>query len=145
MTRWAFDPGMTTGFAVCNAEGVLQEFGQIKYNDMHEFLDNIVEATHFVIEGFRIRPNHNFAYDEMKTIRVIGALEYRAHTLGAKVIMQEPSNKSIGYKWAGITAPKDHKQSHQTDAYAHLTYFNVKHLKMQPPITQRLRKENTSA
>lgn len=139
--RWAFDPGITTGFAVCNEEGVLQEFGQIKYNDLHKFLDDVVESTHFIIEGFRIRPNHNFAFDEMKTIRVIGALEYRAHQLGAKTVMQDPPNKSIGYKWAGITVPKDHKQSHQTDAYAHLVYYNVKQLKMQPPVAQRIRNE----
>jgi hypothetical protein len=51
--------------------------------------------------------------------------------------MQKPTVKSIGYKWAGITAPKNHSLSHSADAYAHMSYYWTKVLELKPIVFRR--------
>src|SRR4051812_23211924 len=113
------DPGVTTGYAMSDDSGILIDYGQLKKDELFDFLQDL-HPTIIVVENFKIRPGHNFNWNGMEVIRVIGAIEYRAHELGARLVFQEPSVKSVGYKWAGMPTPKSHSQSHQTDAWAHL-------------------------
>jgi hypothetical protein len=110
---------------------------------LFDFLKEIEPDT-IVVENFKIRPGHNFNWNGMEVIRVIGAIEYRAHELDCKLVFQEPSVKSVGYKWAGLPAPSSHAMSHQTDAWAHLVFFNHKILGLPIP-AERLMKEQNGA
>lgn len=132
----AIDPGRVSGYAFLNMEGVLADMGQFDLKDMHEFLDSLTNIEHLIVENFRIRPEMNFSWSEMETIQVIGAIKYRAHQLGIKPVMQEPSSYSIGAKWAGVTIPKNHSISHQVVAYAHGTYYSHKVLKNTIPVAR---------
>lgn len=131
------DPGDTTGWAVANREGVLADMGQVKLANLASWLDGLHGISAVVLENFRIRPGQNFSWSEMDTIQVIGAVKYRAHQLKAPLILQEPSCKTIGAKWAGIEIPKDHSISHQAEAWAHLTYYSHKKLGNPIPIVRR--------
>jgi hypothetical protein len=140
--HYGFDPGNTTGLAMSDDEGTLLDYSQVKIEQLFDVLDNIKEAKVFVIEEFLIRPGVNFSWNDMKVIQVIGALRYRAYQLGAEAVLQSPSIKSIGYKWAGITQSKSHDFSHQLDAWAHLTYYNHKILKLPIPALRQMKEEH---
>ena len=136
------DPGETTGWALLSSVGKLVDMGQVKYDGLHKWLDSLSsEIETVVIENFRIRPGTNFTWSEMKTIKVIGALEYRAACIHARVVFQEPSSYNIGSKWAGVTIPKNHDISHQVIAYAHATFYSVHILKNPVPALERLKHE----
>lgn len=142
MTKvYAFDPGKTTGIAVGDTEGKLYDTLQWTAEPFYNFLDTISEPSIFVVENFLIRPNkaNSFIWSDMEVIQHIGALKYKAFSTGSDFVIQEPSIKSIGYKWAGLQAPKNHAMSHSTDAYAHLVYYWVKKLGLEPPVAKRLR------
>lgn len=126
------DPGVTSGFAMSDNTGKLIDYGQLGKIELFDFLMDIKPEV-VVVENFKIRPGHNFNWNGMEVIRVIGAIEYRAHELKARLAFQEPSVKSVGYKWAGLPEPTNHKNSHQTDAWAHLVFFNHKILGLPIP------------
>ena len=135
----AIDPGEVSGFAFLNMEGILADMGQIKLPSLNAFLDSLVDIEVMVIENFRVRPNTNFTWSDHPTIQVIGALKYRAHQLGCRVVLQEPSVKSIGAKWNGTPIPKDHSISHLVEAYAHGTYYSHKVLGNTIPVAKKAR------
>lgn len=136
------DPGLTTGWAFTDVTGRIIDMGQVEYNKVFKFIDSIgSEVKHLVVEDFAIMPNVNFAFDTMKTIRVIGALQFRAYQLGLEIRLQSPTIKHAGYKWAGLQVPKDHSMSHQTDAYAHVVYYNHRVLNLPIPVVRRINEE----
>lgn len=136
------DPGITTGWAATDDTGRIVDMGQVTYTEVLKFLDSLgTNIKHLVVEDFAIMPNVNFAFDTMKVIRVIGAIQMRAFQLGLEVKLQSPTVKYAGYKWAGIEVPKDHSMSHQTDAYAHVVYYNHKILNLPIPVVRRAREE----
>jgi hypothetical protein len=146
-TVYSFDPGKITGVAKGDTHGNLFDTIQYDEEQLWYYLESIRHADVFIIEEFRIRPDkaQSFIFSEMQTIQIIGALKYKAHELSAEVVMQSPTIKSIGYKWAGLEPPKTHALSHSTDAYAHLSYFWVKTLKLEPIVMQTLRRKNGEA
>jgi hypothetical protein len=118
--------------------GKLLDYGQLAKYELFEFLSDIHPHV-IVCENFKIRPGHNFNWNGMEVIRVIGAIEYRAHELRATMVFQEPSVKSVGYKWAGMPPPKSHASSHQTDAWAHLVFYNTKIMKLEIPAARMMK------
>jgi hypothetical protein len=141
MSLIGLDPGVTTGYAISTDNGKLVDYGQLGKLELFEFLSDVKPHT-FVVEDFKIRPNHNFNWNGMEVIRVIGAIEYRAHELKAKLVFQQPSVKPVAYKWAGLPPPSSHKNSHQTDAWAHLVFFNHKILGLPIPAAKLMKEEN---
>jgi hypothetical protein len=140
----AIDPGDTTGWASLSMEGVLVDMGQATLAKLYPWLENLTdEFKVIVLENFKVRPGHNFAWSEMNTIQVIGAIKYRAHQLGIPIVLQEPSSYSIGAKWAGVQIPKNHDISHQVVAYAHGTFYSHKKLGNVIPVARR--KQNGKA
>lgn len=136
------DPGHVTGWARISPVGKILDLGQVKYVDLHDWLNTLTPTIGtFVIENFRIRPGINFSWNEMKTIKVIGALEYRAFSLHARVEFSEPANYKIGAKWGAIPIPKNHDISHQYIAYAHATFYSVHKLKNPMPALQQMKQE----
>jgi hypothetical protein len=141
MMHLGLDPGVTTGYAKSDDTGKLLDFGQLGKFELFDFLE-LITPDIIVVENFKIRPGHNFNWNGMEVIRVIGAIEYRAHELGCKLVFQEPSVKSVGYKWAGMPTPKSHANSHQTDAWAHLVFFNTKVLGLPIPAERLMRQDD---
>lgn len=137
MTRiLGVDPGHTTGWAILNEDGHLEDYGQVHLKRLNEFLDGLSNIGVFVMENFKIRPGVNFSWSEMDTIQILGMFKYRAHQLGAEVVLQEPASYRVGAKWAGKKIPRDHSVSHQVIAYAHAVFYSVYVLKRQPPVLQ---------
>jgi len=134
----AIDPGKVSGYAFLNMEGVLADMGQFQLIGLNKFLDSLTsEIKHLIVENFKVRPGVNFAWQEMDTIQVIGAIKYRAWQLKLPVNLQEPSCYTIGAKWAGVSIPKNHDISHQVVAYAHGTYFSHKSLGNPIPVARQ--------
>jgi hypothetical protein len=143
-TLYSFDPGKITGIAKGDTFGNLHELVQLNEEGLYNYLTGIKAADAFIVENFTIYPNKasSFIWSDMQVIQLLGAIKYRAHVLGAELIIQQPNFKGSGYRWAGITPPKNHAISHQTDAYAHLVYYWVQKLKLEPPVMNKLRAEN---
>lgn len=76
-----------------------------------------------IMEDWITRQGINLGGDRMEVVRVIGFIEHWAMLHDAEVHFQPNTIKPIGYKWAGIVKPKNHSQSHETDAYVHGVYF----------------------
>lgn len=145
---YAFDPGDTTGVAIGDLEGNLKDYFQLNVKELYGFLEEIESADVFLVEDFHIMPGkaQSFSWSNMEVIQVIGALKYAAwtkHRCG--VTMQRPTVKNSGYRWAGIMPPKNHNQSHATDAYAHLVYYWVNVLKLEAPVIKQMRLNNAEA
>jgi hypothetical protein len=139
----ALDPGKVSGYAFLNLEGVLADMGQFQLIGLHKFLDSLTPEIKFVVvENFKVRPGVNFAWQEMDTIQVIGAIKYRTHQLKRELFLQEPSCYGIGAKWAGVQIPKNHEISHQVVAYAHGTYFSHKKLGNPIPVARKQSEAN---
>lgn len=144
MTIFSFDPGKVTGAAWGDDLGNLSDYCQFTISELYDFLNVIRSPKVFIIEDFNIRPNKaaSFAWSDMEVIQVIGALKYAAYSNSTVVVMQKPTVKTSGYRWAGIVPPKKHSESHATDAYAHLVYYWVQTLKLEAPVIKQMRLNN---
>lgn len=120
----ALDPGKTTGWATFDAEGIGVAYGQANIKELYELLGS-TEATVFIVEDFELFPwkSKDMPFDTLVACRIIGAIDYAASLKNAEVILQKPTIKTIGYKWAGITKPSNHTISHGPDAYVHGVYY----------------------
>lgn len=88
---------------------------------------------YFVAENFRVNNSHSdprkqtYFWDEVKTIRVIGALELAAKWCGTELVLQEPGNVlSMARKWAEPIWGKAMKKKHLDDdvsAWCHAVHF----------------------
>lgn len=82
------------------------------------------ERIFVVIEDFIKRPDKgNNDWLELPVPKQIGAAQYRAYQLGWRSILQQPSNKPIGYKLAELVYTKGKAGTHTSDAIAHAVYF----------------------
>lgn len=121
----AVDPGNSTGWATFNDTGDVVGFGTcVTRNSVYEKLAEAAPEL-IIMEDYRLYPwkAKEQSWSGFETVRIIGAVEYYAYLHNAKVVLQEPSIKGIGYKWAGLTKPKNHALSHETDAYVHGVYY----------------------
>ena len=141
---YSFDPGDTTGVAWGSEGGDVYGTEQLKVGELYKFLHQVETANKFIIEDFHIMPRKaaSFAWSDMKTIQIIGALKYDAYLKGIEVVMQRPPVKTSGYRWAGLVPPKNHDISHSMDAYAHLVYHWVHTLKLEAPVIKQMRLNN---
>jgi hypothetical protein len=119
----AIDPGETTGYASFNTNGDGIELGSCRdreqvYRMLAKQRPNVI-----IMEDYIINPNISHGNSKVETVRVIGAIEYYAWLNDAKVILQPNTIKSIGYRWAGISKPKNHAISHEPDAYVHGVFY----------------------
>lgn len=124
----AIDPGISTGVATFKENGDLIRTETLKGRDqLYEYLANIAsnEPLDIIMEDFKLYPWKAMAqsWDRLETVRYIGAVEHWASLYGYLVVFQDPNIKGIGYKWAGISKPKNHALSHETDAFVHGVYY----------------------
>lgn len=130
MTKYlALDPGNSTGWATFVENGDVDGFGTCRTRS--EVYEKLIEVRPQVIimEDYRLYPwkAKEQSWSGFETVRIIGAVEYYAYLHNATMVLQEPSIKAIGYRWAGLTKPKNHDLSHETDAYVHGVYYLQKH------------------
>ena len=145
MIIYAFDPGRNTGWARWDLLPGLSEFqmptsfGEMKQLELFQFLDNLFQDSIedldwlFIYENYRINNrNFNHQWNDGETLRVIGAIEYRAHQLGIKFISQEPSVRPMGAGYSGLPHdPRKHTKDH-ISAMQHGYYYMIKNKLMLP-------------
>lgn len=137
----SLDPGLSTGYATFDSNGDLITFGTLKggSEDLYPFLNRLnahirlAEALtdettghlDVIIEDYKLYPWKAMSqvWDSLETVRLIGAVQFWADLHEFPVHLQEPNVKGIAYKWAGISVPKNHALSHETDAFVHGVYF----------------------
>ena len=128
-TWLSIDPGLTTGYATFKSNGDLIRTGTVvvKENaDLYKWLNCLPYVLDGIImEDYTLFPWKAMgqSWDKLHTVRFIGAIQYWASQYGTPVIFQPPSVKPIGYKWAGMTKPKNHAYSHEPDAFVHGVYY----------------------
>lgn len=127
----AIDPGISTGYATFRANGDLIRTGTLRKGkeELYPFLAKLEPerdmTLDIVVENYRLYPWKAMAqsWDSLETVRFIGAIDLWATWCKYSVHLQDPQVKSIAYKWAGITKPKNHDMSHETDAFVHGVYY----------------------
>lgn len=131
----AIDPGETNGWAVLDGFGKPLGFGQGNMEQLYNFCKHFErvygsEPGTVVIESYRVLPTARSLKanvgTKLRTVEAIGIIKGFCLEWNCTVVEQEPGIKPIGYKWAGLKPPKNHKYSHQTDALVHGYYYLVK-------------------
>lgn len=124
------DPGETSGWALLQKNGNCKQMGQLAFEPMMEFINNLVPEgiAVIVIEDFVVfrRKAQAQTGSRHKTVQIIGALKSYALRHNIPVVMQGADIKKIAEKWSQIKPPADHAQSHQIDAFNHGFYYLVK-------------------
>lgn len=135
----AIDPGETSGWATFTKEGKPIDYGQVAQRlGIYDLLKD-KQPQFLIVEDFQLYPwkSNAQAFNQFETVRVIGAIEFWAWAKSVPVVLQKPSVKGIGYKWAGIDPPKNHSISHGPDAYVHGIYFLQSNGIIQPQALRR--------
>ncbi len=138
MTRiLGIDPGDTTGAMLIEVDPKnrkppfphlrMENVPLTNFFEWVDYLDSEVwRADIWVIEDFIARPSFSQGvFQELPTAKQIGALLYRAHLLGVRVVLQQPSIKPTGYKLMNVKYIKGAKGRHMLDAGSHAVYFAV--------------------
>lgn len=138
MYALGLDPGGTSGFAWVRLKDdklVLINAGMVSENGYFDWLDSWTdyslqlekdpdERIFVAIEDFIKRPDKgNNDWLELPVPKQIGAAQYRAYQLGWRCVLQQPSNKAVGYRLANLTYVKGKAGQHTSDAIAHAAYF----------------------
>ncbi|QSJ04784.1 RecA-like recombination protein [Cellulosimicrobium phage DS1] len=126
----AWDPGGTTGWAIWDDSGNLQNMGDCPLDKITETWQWL-EATYgkitvVVIEDYRLfyKRAKKQAGSNMPASQGIGMLKAIAQLGNAEVVIQPPDRKTIGMRWAGMAKmPADHAKTHSLDAYVHGFYY----------------------
>jgi hypothetical protein len=112
---------------------IMAIYSQDEFHDILKTVWGLTEASNepldirFVVENFRVNSNDDprkktWFWDEVKTIRVIGAVELAAKWCGAKVSFQEPKDVlPMARKWAPFTMAKHPRDDHS--AWCHAVHW----------------------
>jgi hypothetical protein len=139
----AFDPGLRTGLAVANDNGI-QAYHTVHFNDMEDSLLSWLKywgeypAT-VIFEDYRLNPvtakHVEKIHSKMETVQVIGMIKMWCKTNNIECVEQERNRKLVGYKyWGKKSLSKSNPTNHAYDAAAHLMFWMVqtKKLKVRP-------------
>lgn len=128
----ALDPGKSTGYAYFKSNGEYLAGGTIRgYEEAFSWFPNIPwdKLDSVIVEDFRLYTwkAQQQSWSKLETVKLIGAVEVLGRMHGVPVVLQSPAHKPIAYMWAGLTVPKNHDMSHETDAFVHGVYYLQKH------------------
>lgn len=133
------DPGNTTGLAmieVVEKKIVPIVFEESKDTTTLSYSELIGQADVLVIEDWKTRPKKAkqgaFDWDPMITARIIGALEVQAGMLKIPVVLQQASNKPVGYGLSNQVYKPGKRGTHKQDALAHAVFYAVRVLYANP-------------
>lgn len=136
-----FDPGETTGVAEFDINGQLITMTQMKKKELFEYLDSLESNPPSVViyEEYMIFAHKaaSHSYSKVPTIQIIGAIVYFGHRIKAQVVEQKSQCKPLGYKYSGMTVPKNHSKSHGPDAMAHGYYYLINNNIIGPDLKSR--------
>ena len=135
----AFDPGKANGVAFWDSVPNFIWMDTWQFDELPQKLSDsdFSECKVFIIERFLVYPHmtHRLPYNQMITSQAIGILKGFAHSRGIKVVEQNATIKTTGYKWLGRKPPsKTNPNNHSLDAVAHGTYYLVSKNLMTPPV-----------
>lgn len=117
----SLDPGDTTGWASFDDKGnLIASDVVVGAPSFYELLDTHHPVEVF-IEDYKLQPWKAMeqSWSTLDTVRLIGACEYWCFQHRVKLTYVNPRDKPIAYRYAGIAQAKNHKFSHDRDAYAH--------------------------
>lgn len=144
-----FDPGKTTGIAVCQftPEGKFDGWltvTQVDIKDMPEWFAKFNEThendTVRIVVFELWRTFRQYAVRQTGSTQpasqVIGMIKMWWAGLRPKPSIEEQKSDvlNIGYKWLDMKQPSDHSKSHRFDAMAHLYYWMVQNNRAEPKI-----------
>lgn len=111
-------------------EGSLQPLRveEIPKTDVMAWLSGNRDVDIWVVEDYFVRPankkgGYSHEWNRGDTLRIIGAIEYHAFMFGAEFVLQQPSQKVMGYKLMGKEYKKGKGGMHIFDAIAHAQVF----------------------
>lgn len=145
MKLFACDPGESIGYVSISYDletkqmtilntGV-QKFGGSSKVTARFFRAQVDDAALYVVENYVINPKvygHSHQGDSGIALRQIGMLEMLAVERDAQVILQMPTVKPPGYGYLGKQYVRGKKGQHAFDALAHVVFYLVTQLGMQP-------------
>lgn len=125
----SIDPGPHLGWARYRDE-ILTEFDTLATKGEFFYWLTFQNPQVFVVEDYIIRPVKSGGFDHQwnkgETLRMIGAIEFQAHRVGAKFVLQQSSIKPAAYGQMGGKYKKGKANMHHMDAVAHGHYYLVK-------------------
>lgn len=118
---------------------IMKIYSPEEFFDILKTVWGLVEASksnppeiRFIVENFRVNSNQDvrkkvWVWDEVKTIRIIGAIELVAKWCGAKITLQEPSQVlPMARKWSsGHFKMAQHPRDDQS-AWCHAVHWLMK-------------------
>lgn len=148
----AFDPGKTTGIAVCqfNAEGKFDgwvEVDQVNINDMPDWFVKFNERHEK--DKLRVVVYEKFITYRQYAQRQVGSTQPASQVIGmvkmfasgkglstkTNSLVEQPADVlKVGYRWMDERQPSDHSKSHMPDARAHMYYWMVQKNKAEPKV-----------
>lgn len=133
----AIDPGLSSGIATFDAAGKVTDISIIRTPAaMFDFLSKVTnEVTKLIIvEEFKLfqRKALQQSGSDMVASRVIGAIEYVAHSQKIPIVWQPAQIKRVAEMWTGKKPPSNHNESHGIDAYNHGMYYLIKNKVITP-------------
>lgn len=122
---WAFDPGLTTGYAQFDTDGNMVNFGSAKGLDsLVMFLENRPDAPNIiVVENYVIDPKTPQGGTEVIASEAIGCIYSYARLRKIEFVRQSRLIKGDAYRMIKQTPPKQKAMEHQFDAWAHGVYY----------------------
>lgn len=125
------DPGKSCGWATFqdgNNEGLGIAQGEV---EIWEFIrDNNPDV--WVVENYKLRPygtaglKYDHAWSELFTVRVIGAIQYKAFCEKQEFVLQEPTIKRPALAMLAGKVYQKKANQHALDAYLHAFYYIYK-------------------
>jgi len=142
MRLLGIDPGKATGWAAIEIgedhKITPADWGVTRDMTLIELKDQIERADLVVYEGYWIRPDMaekgDFNWQNVPAEKVIGSLTTLCKLMETELIAkpQQPSQRVVGYAFAGMVYKKGAKGKHKEDALAHVVYYAVKKLRALP-------------
>lgn len=129
MERWlSVDPGETAGWALWEGDELV-DAGQDPLVEFRRWVASDGYFTRFVIERFALYPwvarAGGLDYDEMRTSRLIGALEHIADEADIEVVFQPATIKEFAVAAGAeeLFRRPVHPNRHMNDAIMHGWYY----------------------
>lgn len=130
----AFDPGISTGLAVGDEEGLQ---GYVVIN-LKEFEDSLLDwkrlwgefPTTAVVEDYRLDHSKEPKQSKIETVSVMGMIRFWCKANNIEYIEQARMYKPVGYRyWGKKPLSKSNPTNHAYDAVAHLFYYMIQNKK----------------
>lgn len=124
----SFDPGNTTGYAEFNEGGDCIVYGQLKFDDLVDYCNNLEDVKVIVCEDFKIRgpKAKSFIGSRLETVQAVGVIRAAAQRIQAEFVLQDASIKPTAQKWTQLRPVGAHSNSHWVDAFSHGAYWLIK-------------------